>query len=152
MAIRNVVQVGDDILKKKCRPVEAIDDKIKRLLDDMIDTMRDYDGVGLAAPQVGMLKRIFVVEVEDQIYEMINPEILETKGAVTEEEGCLSVLGKVGTVTRPEYVKIKGQNRDGQWVEIEATGLLAKAFSHEHDHLEGVLYTDKATNMRSADE
>lgn len=152
MGIRNIVQIGDDILRKKCRPVEVINDKIVILLDDMIETMREYEGAGLAANQVGILKRVFVVEVDETVYEMINPEILETRGEITEEEGCLSVLGKVGTVTRPSYVKIKGQNREGAWNEYEAEGLLAKAFLHEYDHLEGIIYTDKAKDVHDAEQ
>lgn len=151
MGIRNIVQVGDDILRKKSRPVDVINDKIVTLLDDMLETMREHEGAGLAANQVGILRRIFVVEVEDQVYEMINPEILDTRGEITEEEACLSVPGKVGTVTRPSYVKIKGQNRDGRWNEYEAEGLLAKAFLHEYDHLEGIMYIDKATDIHMAD-
>ena len=111
MALRNIFTEGDDILRKKSRKVEEINEKVIEILDDMIDTMREHYGIGIAAPQVGILKSMFVVELDDKLYELINPEILEMKGEVEEEEGCLSVPNKVGMVKRPEYVKIKGLNR-----------------------------------------
>ena len=137
MALRNIFTEGDDILRKKSRKVEKINEKVIEILDDMIDTMREHYGIGIAAPQVGILKSMFVVELDDKLYELINPEILEMKGEVEEEEGCLSVPNKVGMVKRPEYVKIKGLNRYGEEVFYEAEGLLAKAFYHENDHLSG---------------
>lgn len=153
MALRNIVVEGDEVLRKKCRKVTEIDDRIRTILDDMLETMRANNGVGLAGPQVGIMRRMFIIEVEpDDVIEMINPEIIETRGAVWEDEGCLSVPGLIGTVERPEYVKIKGLNRLGKEVVYEAEGLKAVAFCHENDHLDGVLYIDKARNIRNAEE
>lgn len=151
MALRNIVLEGDEILRKRAREVTDINEHICMILDDMLETMREKDGVGIAAPQVGILKRMFIVEIDDQIMELINPEILETEGIQAEDEGCLSLPGKIGLVERPAYIKMKGLNREGQEVVYEGTGLLAVALSHEYDHLNGVLYTDKATNVREAD-
>lgn len=145
MALRNIVKEGDDILRKKCRPVAEITERIQTLVDDMIETMNDAGGVGLAAPQVGVLRRLFVVDIGDGPIVLINPEIVEMTGEQTGEEGCLSLPGKAGTVTRANYVKIKGLDREGNEVEYEGTELLARAFQHENDHLDGVLYVDKAT-------
>lgn len=145
MALRNIVKEGDDILRKKCRPVAEITERIQILVDDMIETMNDAGGVGLAAPQVGVLRRLFVVDIGDGPIVLINPEIIEMTGEQTGEEGCLSLPGKAGTVTRANYVKIKGLDREGNEVEYEGTELLARAFQHENDHLDGVLYVDKAT-------
>lgn len=152
MALRNIVIEGDEILRKRSKEVPVVDDKIRSILDDMLETMRDENGVGIAAPQVGILKRIFIVEIDEDLIELINPEILETKGSQMEEEGCLSVPGVVGTVERPEFIKIKGLNRKGEEVTYEGTGLTAIAISHENDHLDGVLYIDKAIDKRSMDE
>ena len=143
MALRQIVQIGDSVLRKKCKPVEKIDDKIIQLLDDMADTMYEADGVGLAAPQVGILKRIAIVDVGDGLIELINPEIIEVKGTQTDDEGCLSVVNEFGPVTRPYYVKVRAYNRKGQLFEIEGEELLARAFCHEIDHLDGVLFVDK---------
>lgn len=143
MALRQIVQIGDQVLRKKCKPVEKIDDKIIQLLDDMADTMYAADGVGLAAPQVGILKRIAVIDVGDGIIELINPEIIATSGTQTDDEGCLSVIGESGAVTRPYVVKVRAYNRQGQLFEIEGEELLARAFCHEIDHLDGVLFVDK---------
>ena len=143
MALRQIVQIGDSVLRKKCKPVEKIDDKIIQLLDDMADTMYEADGVGLAAPQVGILKRIAIVDVGDGLIELINPEIIEVKGTQTDDEGCLSVVNEFGPVTRPYYVKVRDYNRKGQLFEIEGEELLARAFCHEIDHLDGVLFVDK---------
>lgn len=151
MALRNIVLEGDEILRKRAREVTDINERIHMILDDMLETMREQDGVGLAAPQVGILKRILIVEIDGQVIELINPEILETDGVQAEDEGCLSIPGMIGTVERPEYIKIKGLNREGQEVTYEGTGLLSVALSHEYDHLDGILYTDKATNVREAD-
>lgn len=151
MALRNIVLEGDEILRKRAREVTDINERIHMILDDMLETMREKDGVGLAAPQVGILKRILIVEIDGQIIELINPEILETEGVQAEDEGCLSIPGMIGTVERPEYIKIKGLNREGREVTYEGTGLLSVALSHEYDHLDGILYTDKATNVREAD-
>lgn len=148
MALRNIVIKGDDILRKRAKEVTEINDRIHMILDDMQETMRVNNGVGLAAPQVGILKRMFIVNIEDQLIELINPEIVETEGIQNEEEGCLSIPGFYGMVERPARIKIKGLNRDGQAVTYEGTDMLAVALSHEYDHLEGVLYTDKAVNIR----
>ncbi|NLP30841.1 MAG: peptide deformylase [Clostridiales bacterium] len=150
MALRNIVIEGDEILTKRSKEVTEINDRILMILDDMLETMRENNGLGIAAPQVGILRRMFIVEVEDQLIEMINPEIIEVNGVQQGEEGCLSVPGLVGTVERPEYVKMSGLNRKGEKVEIEGSGLLAVALSHEFDHLEGVLFTEKATEIRDA--
>ncbi len=153
MALRKIVVEGDDILRKKCREVTSIDDRTRTILDDMLETMRAYNGVGIAGPQVGIMRRMFIIEVEPgDVIEMINPEIIETKGSVWEDEGCLSVPGLIGTVERPEYVKIKGFDRFGKEVTYEAEGFKAIAFCHEYDHLDGILYIDKAKDIRDADE
>lgn len=143
MALRQIVQIGEPVLRKKCKSVEKIDEKIIQLLDDMADTMYAADGVGLAAPQVGILKRIAIVDIGDGIIELINPEIIEAKGKQTDDEGCLSVVNECGPVTRPYYVKVRAYNRQGQLYEIEGEELLARAFCHEIDHLDGVLFVDK---------
>ncbi|MBQ2967607.1 MAG: peptide deformylase [Clostridia bacterium] len=146
MAIRNVVKIGDDVLRKKCRPVEVFDAKLHLLLDDMYETMQAADGVGLAAPQVGILRRVFIIETEDTgLVECINPEILETLGKQTGEEGCLSVPGKSGVVERPAIVKFKAYNRNGEPFEMVVKKLAARAICHENDHLDGTLYVDKMT-------
>ena len=153
MALRRILTEDDETLKKVCRPVTEVNDRIRSILDDMAETMRDAGGVGLAAPQVGILRRMFVVQIdpEGSLYELINPQIMETDGEQTGDEGCLSVPGYVGTVTRPNYVKIKGLDRNGNSVEYEGTELLARAFLHENDHLDGVLYTQKATDIHFAE-
>ncbi len=149
MALRKIVEVGEDVLRKKCRPVPEITDRIKELVEDMFETLYDAQGVGLAAPQVGAMRRLFVIDLGDGSGKivMINPEMIETRGEEDGEEGCLSVPNRVGRVIRPEYVKIKGTNLDGEEVEYEAEGLLARAFCHEYDHLDGILYSDKAKEM-----
>ena len=152
MALRNIVTEGDDVLRKRAREVTEINDRIRGITEDMVQTMRAEYGLGLAAPQVGILRRIIVVEVDGQLYQLINPEIVETRGEQYEEEGCLSVPGLVGRVRRPQYVKIKGSSPEGESVEYEGEDLLAIVFCHECDHLDGVLYTDKADNVRSAAE
>ena len=146
MAIRNIVKDGDPILKKKCRPVEKFDQKLAILLDDMAETMHQANGVGLAAPQVGILKRVFVIDVSpegDSPIVFINPEILETSGEQTGYEGCLSLPGKSGIVTRPNYVKAKAINLEGEEFIIEGEELLARAILHENDHLDGHMYVEK---------
>ena len=154
MALRRILTDGDETLKKVCRPVTEINDRIRSILDDMAETMHDAGGVGLAAPQVGILRRMFVVQTDPEgpLYELINPQIMETDGEQTGDEGCLSVPGYVGTVTRPNYVKIKGLDRNGNSVEYEGTELLARAFLHEYDHLDGILYTKKATDIHYAED
>lgn len=145
MAIRIIREDGDPVLRKQSRVVEQVDNKIKVLVDDMIETMYEADGVGLAAPQIGILKRIIVLDIYDDtgVKVLINPEILEAKGEQVEMEGCLSIPGESGMVKRPAFVKVTGLNRDGDQVTYEATELLARAFCHEIDHLNGVLFTDK---------
>ena len=148
MALRNIVTDEDPVLRKKSRPVTEVNDRIRGILDDMAETMHAAYGVGLAAPQVGILRRMFVVQVDDEhLYELINPEIVEADGDQYGEEGCLSVPGYVGLVHRPEHVKIRGLDRNGKPVEYEGEGLLARAFMHEYDHLDGIIYTDKADNV-----
>lgn len=146
MAIRIIRQEGDEILKKKSRVVEVIDEKIQELVKDMIETMHKYDGVGLAAVQVGVLKRVVVIDTYEegsQIYVLINPEILETKGSREVEEGCLSFPNKFAKVVRPEKVKAKALNEKGEEIIIKADGLLAQAICHEVDHLNGEVFIDK---------
>ena len=151
MALRNIVLEGDEILRKRCREVTTIDDRIRMILDDMIETMRSQNGVGIAAPQVGVMRRMFVIEPEDgEVIEFINPEVIESSGTQTGEEGCLSVPGYVGTVDRPEYIKVEALDRYGEKIEHEGTGIKAVAISHELDHLEGVLYIDKAEEIHEA--
>lgn len=147
MAIRNVVQVGDEVLRKKCFPVESFDEKLWALLDDMKDTVKKEEGAGLAAPQVGVLRRVAVVDVEDGYYEFINPVIIQQKGEQTGWEGCLSVRGKSGVVSRPMKVKVSYQDRTGEKHTVQAKGFFARAVCHELDHLDGVLYIDKATQI-----
>lgn len=148
MAKLKIVKMGDDTLRKPCRPVDQITPRITRLLDDMTETMRDADGVGLAAPQVGVLRRVVVVETEPgNVIELINPKIIARAGEQTGTEGCLSVPGKCGTVTRPMHVTVRALNRHGEEFEISGSELLARAFCHELDHLDGKLYIDVADEM-----
>ncbi|MBQ3104805.1 MAG: peptide deformylase [Lachnospiraceae bacterium] len=144
MAIRKIREIGDPVLGKVCKEVKEITPRTRELIRDMLDTMYEASGVGLAAPQVGVLKRIVVIDVtgEDPIV-LINPKILETGGEQTGNEGCLSVPGKSGTVTRPAYVKVAAYNEDMELFELEGTELLARAICHEADHLEGHLYVEK---------
>ncbi|NLX70399.1 MAG: peptide deformylase [Clostridiales bacterium] len=145
MAIRRIMKYGeDDVLHKKSRPVEKIDKRILDLLDDMAETMRAADGVGLAAPQVGILRRVVVIDVGDGLIELINPEIIETSGQQQGPEGCLSIPGVSGEVIRPERVKVRALNRNGESFEIDATDLLARALCHEIDHLDGILFIERA--------
>ena len=152
MALRNIVTEGDDVLRKRAREVTEVNDRVREITEDLVQTMRAESGLGLAAPQVGVLRRIIVVEVDGQLYQLINPEIVETQGEQFEEEGCLSVPGLVGRVRRPQYIRIKGLSPQGEPVEYEGEGLLAVAFCHECDHLDGILYTDKAEGIHSASE
>ena len=152
MAILKIVKVGDDLLRKKSRPVDEITPRILQLLDDMKDTMRAADGVGLAAVQVGVLRRIVLVETErGQLYEMINPEIIATEGEQQNIEGCLSVPEKCGITTRPMKVTVRAMNRYGEIYEVTGEDLKARAFCHEIDHLDGILYSDHA-RMLTAEE
>jgi peptide deformylase len=144
MAIRVIRKDGDEILRKKSRKVEVIDDRILTLLDDMKDTMKKAEGVGLAAPQVGVLRRVVVIDVGEGLIELINPVIVFESGEQMEEEGCLSIPGIRGKVKRPEKVIVRAMNRKGETFEMTGTGLLAIAFCHEIDHLNGILFTDKA--------
>ncbi len=141
MALRTIRKEGDPILTKKCRTVEAMTPKLHELINDMFDTMYEAYGVGLAAPQVGVLKRIVVIDIGDDPIVLINPEIIETSGEQTGDEGCLSVPGKAGCVTRPNYVKVRAFDEDMEEIELEGTELLARAFCHEIDHLDGKMYT-----------
>ena len=144
MAIRQIRLEKDEILKKKSREVEQIDDKIKQLIQDMIDTMYEEDGVGLAAPQVGVLKRIVVIDIGDGPMVLINPEIIKTEGSYRDFEGCLSIPGESKEVDRPMKVWVKAQDENGKVRELVGEELLARAFCHEIDHLEGILFVDKA--------
>ncbi len=153
MALRNIVKAGDSVLSKVCRPVTKFDRRLHILIDDMIDTLVDSGGVGLAAPQVGVLRRIAVVDTgEDGILELVNPEIVETNGSQTGLEGCLSVPGKYGIVTRPNVVKVRAQDRFGDWYEAEGEELIARCFCHELAHLDGQLYTEVADRMLTNEE
>lgn len=149
MAIRNIVQVGDEVLRKKSFPVTDFGEKTIQLLEDMKDTLKKAQGAGLAAPQVGVLRRIFVVDVEEGYFEFINPEIVSQKGEQYGIEGCLSVAQKEGYCLRPKKVTVKYQDRYGKWNKITAEDFFAKAICHENDHLNGILYIDKADNVRS---
>lgn len=146
MAIRKIRKIGDSILTKQTKEISEMTPRLETLIDDMLETMYDADGVGLAAPQVGVLKQLVVIDVSegaDQPIVLINPEVIETSGEQTGDEGCLSVPGKAGKVTRPNYVKVKALDRNMQPVELEGTELLARAMCHEIDHLLGVLYVEK---------
>ena len=146
MALRNIRTIGDEILRKEAKSVKAMTPRTEKLIEDMLDTMYDAYGVGLAAPQVGILKRIVVIDVsenQDAPYVLINPEIIETSGSQTGSEGCLSVPGKHATVTRPDYAQVRAQDENMEWFELEGEGLLARAICHECDHLDGILYVDK---------
>ena len=154
MALRTIRTEGDPVLRKVSKPVKEVTPKIVTLVDDMLDTMYEAMGVGLAAPQVGILKRIVVIDIGDGPIVLINPEILETSGEQTGDEGCLSVPGMAGQVTRPNYVKVKAMDRQGKERIYEGEGLLARAFCHEIDHLDGRLFIDimKEEIMEDADE
>lgn len=145
MAIRNIVKFGDPILKKVCRSVVNFDDRLGILLDDMAETMHNAEGVGLAAPQVGMLKRVCIVDIgdEDGVIELINPIIIERKGHQEEGEGCLSLPGEYGVTSRPMSVTVRANNRKGEVFTVSGEGLKARAFCHEIDHLDGILYKDR---------
>ena len=143
MAIRNIVTLGDDVLRKVCRTQLTFDSKLHTILDDMRETMYKAEGVGLAAPQIGILRRFCVIDVGDGIIELINPVITETVGKQTGNEGCLSLPGRSATVTRPMKVTVRAQNRFGENFTITGEGLLARALCHEIDHLDGILYIDK---------
>ena len=148
MAKLKIVKIGDDTLRKVCRPVDKITPRVLTLLDDMVDTMRAAEGVGLAAPQVGILKRIVVIETEPgEVIELINPKIIAFSGEQEGEEGCLSIPGRWGVTKRPMHVTVRAMNRHGETFDMSGSGLLAKAFCHEIDHLDGKLYIDCALRM-----
>ncbi len=153
MALRHIVLQGEDCLTKVCRPVTDFDKRLHILLDDMTDTLLDSGGVGLAAPQVGILRRVCVVQNEnDEIIELINPEIVYTEGEQTGLEGCLSVPGKYGVVTRPEVVRVRAQDRDGNFFEVEDTDLTARCFCHEIEHLDGHLFVEHTDHLLTEEE
>ena len=159
MALRNIMEKGERCLEKHCRPVTDFNEKLHVLLDEMADTLIKANGVGLAAPQVGILRRAVLVletnvpeDEEDYIIELINPEILEVSGEQEGPEGCLSVPGVYGWVKRPDHVKVRAQDRDGEWFEVEGDGLTARAFCHEIDHLDGKLFVDVADHIMSEEE
>ena len=149
MALRHVVTEGDEILRKHCRPVPQVTDRIRMTMEDMLETMHKEEGVGIAAPQVGIMRRMFVAEPEpDVVFFMINPEILEEEGSQVGDEGCLSVPGLIGTVERPQKIRMRAMDLSGEIKEYEFEDFYARVMCHEYDHLEGVLYIDKATNIR----
>lgn len=143
MATRKIIELGEEKLRKQCKPVEKFDLRLRILLKDMADTMYKAQGVGLAAPQVGILRRVVVVDIGDGLIELINPEILRTEGEQSGPEGCLSVPGRSGVVVRPNIVTVRAQDRNGEYFEITGEEFLARAFCHEIDHLDGILYVDK---------
>ena len=151
MALRMIRTFTDPLLRKKSKPVKAFDSKLCILLEDMHETLRSVSGLGLAAPQVGVLRQAVIIEIEDKLIELINPEITESNGVQTRSEACLSVPNKNGLVERPAYVKVKAQNRNGEEFFVEGEELLAVALCHELDHLSGILYIDKATELFDAD-
>ena len=152
MAIRNIVQFGDNDLNKECRPVEKFDAKLAELLEDMKETLADANGAGLAAPQVGILRQVCVVDAGDGPIELVNPEIIATEGEQNGAEGCLSYPGEYGLVKRPMKVTVRAQDRQGNWFERTGEGLCARAFCHEIDHLHGVLFTAKVSRMLTPEE
>lgn len=153
MALRKIALQGEPCLTKVCRPVTEFNDRLHVLLDDLADTLEDSGGVGLAAPQVGVLRRVCVVlDEEDQLIELVNPEIIRTDGEQTGLEGCLSVPGKYGEVTRPEIVRVRAQDRDGNWFEVEDEGLTARCFCHEIEHLDGHLFVEHIDHFLSDEE
>lgn len=149
MAVYNVITVPDEVLRQKAKPVTKINAGVLRLLDNMKDTMYAFDGVGLAAPQIGVSKRIVVIDTGDEYFELINPEIISSEGQQTGREGCLSVPGVSGIVERSQKVIVKALNRDGEEITITGSDLLARALQHEIDHLDGIIFTDKAENLES---
>lgn len=152
MALRNIVKLGDPILYKKSRAVEKFDEKLSTLIDDMFETMRDGKGVGLAAVQVGILKRVVVIDIGEGPIELVNPVITHEEGEQISQEGCLSLPGKWATTKRPMKVQVKAQDRTGKWQVFTGEGLLAKAFSHEIDHLDGILFTSHVVDSEEVDE
>lgn len=149
MAVFQIVKIGDSILREKAKPVSKINSNIHKLLDNMKDTMEHANGVGLAAPQIGVSKRVIIVDIGEGLIELINPEIIKSSGKSTDVEGCLSVPDVNGEVTRADKVVVVGLNRKGEKVEIKAEGLLARALQHEIDHLDGILFIDNAKNVQN---
>ena len=152
MGLRKILTDAEPALHKVCKPVEKFDWRLHKLLKDMRDTLIDSNGVGLAAPQVGILRRVVLVDTGEEILELVNPTILETDGEQTGAEGCLSVPGKYGLVTRPYYAKVKAQDRYGDWYEVEGEELIARCFCHELDHLDGIIYTEKMERFLTEEE
>ena len=152
MALRKIITEGNPTLNKVCRPVTSFDDRLHTLLDDMRQTLEEANGVGLAAPQVSILRRVVLVDTGEEILELINPEIVFQSGEQDGLEGCLSVPGKYGRVKRPNVVRVKAQNRNGEWYEYEGEELVARCFCHELEHLDGHLYTEKAYHMLTEEE
>ena len=152
MGLRKILTDKDPALHKVCKPVEVFDKKLHKLLDDMRETLIDSNGVGLAAPQVGILRRVVLVDIGDEILELINPEMLETDGEQVGPEGCLSVPGKYGLVKRPYWAKVHAQDRYGDWYEAEGEELIARCFCHELDHLDGIVYTEVMDRFLTAEE
>lgn len=152
MAYREIFTVGDPVLRKNCRKVEKFDERLGTLLDDMAQTMNQADGVGLAAPQVGILRRVVVIDAGEGLVELVNPEILDKEGSQEDMEGCLSVPGQFGIVERAQRVKVRAQDRKGEPFEMEASDLFARAVQHELDHLDGVLFIDRAARMLTPEE
>ena len=142
MGLRKILTDKDPALHKVCRPVEKFDGRLNKLLDDMAETLTQANGVGLAAPQIGILRRVVLVDTGEGILELINPSLVETSGEQVGAEGCLSVPGKYGLVKRPNYAKVRAQDREGRWFEAEGEELIARCFCHELDHLDGILYTE----------
>ena len=142
MGLRKILTDKDPALHKVCRPVEKFDGKLHKLLDDMAETLAEANGVGLAAPQIGILRRVVIVDTGEEILELVNPSLLETSGEQVGAEGCLSVPGKYGLVKRPNYARVRAQDRDGNWYEAEGEELIARCFCHEIDHLDGIVYTE----------
>ena len=152
MALRKIMTEKEPVLHKKCRPVTEFNSRLHQLLDDMRDTLEEANGAGLAAPQVGILRRVVVVDTGEEMLELVNPEILEQSGEQDGPEGCLSVPGKWGLVKRPNWVKLRAQDRFGNWFEVEGEELTARCFCHELDHLEGELYTEKISRFLTEEE
>lgn len=142
MALRKILNVRESALHKTCKSVTYFDDRLHRLLDDMKETLEDAGGVGLAAPQVGILRRVVLVDNGEEVLELVNPELVETSGEQEGPEGCLSLPGKYGLVKRPMYAKVRAQDRNGNWFETDGEGLTARCFCHELDHLDGIVYTE----------
>lgn len=152
MGLRKILTDQDPALHKVCRPVEKFDRKLEKLLDDMKETLADANGVGLAAPQVGILRRVVVVDTGEEVLELVNPTLVETSGEQIGAEGCLSVPGKYGLVKRPYYAKVRAQDRTGEWFEAEGEELIARCFCHELDHLDGIMYTEVMERFLREDE